>query len=131
MSKFKMPREEAFLKKIGLAILLLVILILVGTVTIYPIKGNISDSLVEAASRITRVPVAGDNAIFFFLLALFGYVLAFYIVYVFIEFSLEGKINDVFKGVRMEKKITLRHVPPSTVTNCSFSSGAVIKAVHK
>lgn len=98
--------ESVLVKKLALAVILLVILVMIGAIFLFPKHLDVKTSLLESSSRVIRVPIGGDNAQLFFALALVGYVLAFYIVYVFIDFSLEGKFQEVYKGVKMEKKIS-------------------------
>ena len=105
MPKFKPIPEKLFFRRIVTAVFLLFILILIGTAILYPKTNDFKKAIAVSASEITRVPLGGENAVIFFILALFGYVLAFYIIYVSIEFALEGKFKDVYLHSRMEKKI--------------------------
>ena len=89
-----------------MAVLLLLLLILIGAAVLYPQTHSFSVAFAKSASEVTRIPLGGENAFIFFILALFGYVLAFYIIYVSIEFALEGKFKEVFIGSRMEKKVS-------------------------
>ncbi|HIH66049.1 MAG TPA: hypothetical protein HA282_02430 [Nanoarchaeota archaeon] len=105
MTKFKPIPESVFLRRIAIALGLLVTIILIGAIILYPGIGNFKEAFTKSAEKVTRVTIAGENAFIFFIFALFGYVLAFYAVYVSIEFALEGKIKHLFLETKMEKKI--------------------------
>lgn len=106
MPKFKPVPEKLFVKRITIAVSLLIGLILIGSLFLLPKTDGFATAISQSASQVTRVPFVGENALVFFILALFGYVLAFYIVYVSIEFALEGKFKHLFIGAGMEKKIS-------------------------
>ena len=106
MSKFKPIPESIFLRRITIAISLLLGLIIVGALIIYPGTGSFREAFTKSAEQVTRVSIGGENAFIFFILALFGYVLAFYTIYISIEFALEGKFKHLFLETRMEKKIS-------------------------
>lgn len=106
MSKFDPIPEKLFFRRISIAIILLLTLILTGTFVLLPKTESFTEAFIRSASQVTRIPFSGENAFIFFLLALFGYVLAFYIIYVSIEFALEGKFREVFVSTRMEKRIS-------------------------
>lgn len=105
MPKFKPIPENLFFGRVSIAVLLLLGLILFGTFTLLPKSGGFGEAFTDSASQVIRIPLGGENPFIFFILALFGYVLAFYIIYVSIEFALEGKFKHIFLGARMEKKI--------------------------
>lgn len=106
MPKFKPIPENFFIKRVSAAIMLLLLLIFIGAFISLPSSDNFKGALEKSASQVTRIPFGGENAFIFFILGLFGYVLAFYIIYVSIDFALEGKFKSVFLGARMEKKIS-------------------------
>jgi len=105
MPKFNPIPENLFFKRIAMAIILLFSLILIGSLVLLPNSGSFSEAFGKSASQVTKIPLAGEHPYIFFILALFGYVLAFYTVYVTIEFALEGKFRHLFRGARMENKI--------------------------
>lgn len=105
MPKFYPIPENLFFKRITIAIIFLFSLMLVGALVLLPDSGSFSEAFGKSASQITKIPLTGENPYIFFILALFGYVLAFYTVYVTIEFAIDGKFRHIFKGARMENKI--------------------------
>ena len=105
MPKFKPIPEGIFLRRITIAISLLLGLIVIGALILYPETGNFKEAFTKSAEQATRISIGEENAFIFFILSLFGYVLAFYTIYVSIEFALEGKFRHLFLETKMEKKI--------------------------
>ncbi len=130
MPKFKPIPENMFLKRIAIAIFLLLSLISIGAFFLLKTTGSFSEAFLKSAEHVTKISTGEENAFIFFMLALFGYVLAFYIIYVSIEFALEGKFRHIFLGAKMENKI--KHLKGHCIV-CGYGRVGknVVKNLHE
>jgi len=103
MPKFKIPSEETFGKKILIAIGLLVIVVASGTLLLS--EGDFGKSFLKTIELVTHVK-AEDNTFVSIILSLVGYVTQFYVLYVILEFVLEGKMRNLFTEVKTLKAIS-------------------------
>lgn len=106
MGKIEIPEESKFLFKIFGAIVLLLLLILLGATLID--EPNMQKAITKSAIIITHAEVKdGDTNLFpLLILSTMGVVVNFYIIYVLIEFVMEGKMKNIISGVRRMKNIT-------------------------
>lgn len=105
MGAIKRASETNFFKKIFFAVIFLLALILIGTLFVE--KGVLSSALFKSASIITHTSLdeTQNNKYTLLILGLLGDVTRFYIVYIILEFVLEGKLGNIFSEVKILKKV--------------------------
>ncbi|MGM5482420.1 MAG: potassium channel family protein [Nanobdellota archaeon] len=108
MKKFRIPKEEQFIKKISIALLILFTLTISGAIFHNHNLGGVekdssfSDSVFYTISLITHTNSEEVNqSIFYMGVVLLGYVTQFYILYIILEFMLEGKLRSIFSEVKI------------------------------
>ncbi len=107
MPKFSIPTEDRFLRKISIAMLLLFALITLGTLYFRNSMLNYSDSFTQTIELITHVDVSHlDNKFVSLFLSITGYILQFYLLYVILEYIMEGRLRSLFSEVKMLKNIS-------------------------
>lgn len=106
MGKVNLPDETKFLFKIVAAVSLLVFLIIIGATQMEEV--NIKKAFLKSAIVVTHANVSdGDRHLLpLMVLSTMGVVVNFYIIYVLIEFLLEGRMRSIISGVRKMKNIT-------------------------
>ncbi len=107
MGKVNLP-EDNFLKKVVLALLILVILISLASIGLFLQGLQAEESFSKALGIVTHVEIVNEQIglkYFFALLSIMGGVVQFYLIYVILEYLLEGKFKDVFSGVRQMNKV--------------------------
>lgn len=108
MKKFKIPKEDQFIKKISVAVGILLFLIIVGSFMHNSNGGDhdMQESIFYTISLITHTDVEEVHSNYVYLLiSLFGYIVQFYILYIILEFMLEGKLKNIFSEVKMLNQI--------------------------
>lgn len=108
MKKFRIPAEEQFIKKISIALIILTILIFSGAAfhkSHLENPGedyNFKESIFYTIALITHTNSDEVNQnIFYLAVVLLGYVTQFYILYIILEFMLEGKLKSIFSEVKI------------------------------
>lgn len=108
MKKFRIPTEEQFIKKISIAFLLLLVLIFSGSLfhtSHFDESGeehSFKDSIFYTLALITHTDSEEVNqSVFYMAVVLLGYVTQFYILYIILEFMLEGKLRAIFSEVKI------------------------------
>ncbi len=100
MPKVNVPSGGKFIKKLFFAILILIILVLIGTAFLNPGQGY-DYSFEKTMEIIAHVQVDGtNNSLLFISLSLIGYATQIYILYLILEFVLEGKFRNIFTEVK-------------------------------
>ncbi len=106
MPKFKPLKEENFVKKISWAIFILIAVVSSGTIMLASENKSYNESLLKTIELITHVQLHNQhNQIAFLMVSLLGYVTQFYILYVILEFVLEGKFRSIFTEVKTLKMV--------------------------
>lgn len=106
MPKFIIPSEDKFFSKFSIALILLILVILIGTITFHDSDSTYSDSFIETIELISHVEAHNiDKKTTSIVLSLVGYLLQFYLLYVLLEFTLDGKLRNLFSEVKMLKKV--------------------------
>lgn len=110
MGKVNIP-ETNFTKKIIVALFILVMLILFAVLITKPYIENVEDAIYKSVNLVTHAEITqGVSGINKYLLALFsilGGVVEFYLVYVILEYLLEGKFKNIFLEAKTMKSINL------------------------
>lgn len=108
MKKFKIPKEDQFVKKFLVAIGILALLITIGS-GMHQFTGNsedIQESLIYTISLIAHINFEEvHNSYFYLLISLLGYVVQFYLLYLILEFVLEGKLQNIFSEAKIINKV--------------------------
>ncbi len=108
MGKVDTPRETQFFKKMFFALLILLGFVVVAQFFLITLGYTASESFQKAIEIVTHVGVATEQIGFkyvFVLLGIMGDVVQFYLIYVILEYLLEGKFKDIFSGVRHMNKV--------------------------
>ncbi len=107
MPKFNIPTEDRFLKKVSIALFLLVAIILTGTLFFHSSILSYSESFIQTIELVTHVDVSRlDNKLVSIFLSITGYILQFYLLYVILEYIMEGRLRNLFSEVKMLKAIS-------------------------
>lgn len=110
MGKVNIP-ETNFTKKIVIALFILAILILFAVLITKPYMGNIEDAIYKSINLVTHAEITpGVTGLSKYLLAFFsilGGVVEFYLIYVILEYILEGKFKNIFLEAKTMKTINL------------------------
>jgi len=106
MGKVKIPGESTFVEKVFFALLILVGMIIIAYLTLVAShdKGH---AFSKAVGIVTHVDIVNENISnkwVFVLLGVMGEVVQFYMIYVILEYILEGKFKHLFSGVKYMKK---------------------------
>jgi len=102
MGKVEVP-ETKFIKKIFFALMILIGLILVSDLVLILIGFDSHETFSKAVSIVTHVEVVEEEIAYKYLFVIFGImgeVVQFYLIYVLLEYLLEGRFKDVFSGVK-------------------------------
>ncbi|MFW5991223.1 MAG: potassium channel family protein [Candidatus Nanoarchaeia archaeon] len=111
MKKFRIPAEDQFLKKISIAVLILIVLVFSGALFhSTQISGSQEHSFKESVYYTVALITHTDReevsqSIFYIAVVLLGYVTQFYILYIILEFMLEGKLRNIFSEVKILNQI--------------------------
>lgn len=108
MGKVDIPKEGHFLKKILLAMAILVTLVVMAQLAFMEQGMGLDKSFSKSISIVTHVDVVNEQIsfkYFFALLSVLGGVVQFYLIYVVLEYILEGKFHNIFSGVRHMNKV--------------------------
>lgn len=102
--------ENQFIFKLGGAIALIALLIISGSVILYSEGKSFNDALFDAAVIVTHANVEGVNeagmgVFWLMILSVMGVVINFYLVYVVLDFVLEGKFSNFMRGAKKMKSI--------------------------
>lgn len=104
MPKFRIPSEDKFAKKISIALAILFGVLLLGTLFL---EGDFSHSFMKTIELITHVQADDmENKALSIMISLVGYVTQFYILYIILEYALEGRLRNIFTEVKTLKKIS-------------------------
>jgi voltage-gated potassium channel len=107
MGKVNIPLSDHFIRKIGIALLILFVLIVISA-SIIGNQNGMRDAIFKATSIVTHANIeeAGTSGKYSLLLiGILGSVIQFYLIYVILEYILEGKINNILSEVRHMKSI--------------------------
>lgn len=108
MGKVNIP-ETKFAKKIIIALLILVILIVFAILVIKPSMDNAEDAVYRSINLVTHAEIVqgitGMNKYWLALFSILGGVIEFYLVYVILEYLLEGKLKNIFLEAKTMKTI--------------------------
>jgi voltage-gated potassium channel len=107
MPRFVIPSEEKFLHKISIAIALLLAIIIIATMVSIPYATSIGDALFKGINIAAHGNLEDieDHKIFLLFLGIIGEIIQFYIIYVILEYVMEGKFKNLFMGARTMKRI--------------------------
>jgi voltage-gated potassium channel len=107
--KFTIPKEDHFGRKIGFALLFMLFLILFGMILLYggsnsdnSGKLSVSQSFFRTISLIIGINLEElNNNYSLIIISILGSVTQFYIIYVILEFVLDGKLKNMFSEVKI------------------------------
>ena len=109
MSKVDIPEKHKFLSKVVGALFILFLMIMIGALAIGAESGDYDAAFFKSFTIVTHADVnenGNGNPFLLATLSIMGVVVDFYVVYVFLEFLLEGEINKYFRGAKKMKKIS-------------------------
>jgi len=107
MGKVNVPRESQFIKKMTLALIILLVMVIIAHFFLLSLGYEPRSSFQKAVKIVTHVEVATEEIGYkylFVILSIMGDVVQFYLIYVLLEYLLEGKFKGVFTGVRYMNK---------------------------
>ncbi|NTV24159.1 MAG: hypothetical protein HGA85_07380 [Nanoarchaeota archaeon] len=108
MGNVIIPKEVNFVDKIAFAFFILFSLIMVAHLGLLSLGTSLDASLSKAISLVTHVEIVNENVsfkYFFTILSVLGEVTQFYVIYVILEYLLEGKLFHLFTGVKYMNKV--------------------------
>ena len=107
MGKVDMPGESDFFKKIFIALLILLSLIFITNFGLIRDGYDSEKSFSKAVKIVTHVDIVSEDIGYkyiFTILSIMGEVIQFYLIYVVLEYVLDGKFKNMFIGVKHMKK---------------------------
>jgi voltage-gated potassium channel len=107
MGKVTVPSDKDFLRKILLALLILISMVIMADIALMMLGYESAVSFPKAIGIVTHVDIMSEQIglkYFFALLSIMGNVVQFYLIYIFLEYMLDGKFRDLFRGVRHMNK---------------------------
>ncbi len=100
-----MPESNVF-TKVLVALFILLMMIFISDFVLVNSGVDSNDALLMAVQIVTHVSVDSDNHSFLFvIMSIIGGVVQFYLIYVILEYVLEGKFKEIFSGVKFMNKI--------------------------
>ena len=107
MGKVNLPESNIFLKVV-IALFILITMIIVSNTILMENGLESSESFPKAIQIVTHVSVDNDSMSFtylFIIMSIIGGVVQFYLIYIILEYVLEGKFREIFSGVKYMNKI--------------------------